>query len=330
MYKLLYVLTSTNKDLYCEQCILSIMSAKKNSPNTPISLLIDNSSKEIINANKNRCIIFSLVDEVVSVPKPEGLSEMETSRYLKTTMRKFIKGDFLYIDSDTIVCESLDEIEKNHFDLGAVLDQHMFLSQSTHASVFRQNIIKVSGINELANCEYYFNGGVLWVRDTIENHSFFEEWNKNWLHSRALGIKTDMPALMTTNYQNKNIINELDGKWNCQVWFAANYLSKAKIIHYFASNSDFTGGYNQFNKTLPQKIKQGQQLNEFDWDIIQNARNAFPSPNAIITGADYEIYRSSLCGVLRALYRRKKIFDFMEKLLYSIRIIRAKIMLKKK
>lgn len=328
MSKILYVLVSSDRDLYAEQCILSIMSAKKNSPKSTISLLIDDETKTNIKNSETRSKILDLVDECVSVPRPTSFSGMETSRYLKTKMREFVKGDFLYIDSDTIVCDSLDEIDNTPFDLGAVLDEHMLLSQSTHAIISRQHIALVSGIRELTLCEHYFNGGVLWVRDCALCHSFFDDWNKNWMMSRSKGIKTDMPALMLTNYQNKNAIHELNGVWNCQVWFAANYLPKAKIVHYFTSMGNFTGGYSQFNNELPRKIKKGEKLTQQDWELIQNARSAFPSPNAIITGDDYEIYRSSLSGVLRALYRRRKLFEFFEKILYGIRIIRAKIILK--
>ncbi len=325
MFKLLYVLVCSDRDLYCEQCLLSIMSARRNSPKTNITLLTDSESYTCIKNNDARSKIFEIVDEVVSVPRPESFSGLETSRYLKTSMRKFVKGNFLYIDSDTIVCAPLDDIESFPHELGAVLDQHMPLSQSTHAAISRLHIVKVSGIKELSKCESYFNGGVLWVKDSELCHKFFNDWNNNWLMSRSKGIKTDMPALMLTNYQNGNAISELNGVWNCQVWFAANYLPNAKIIHYFSSMGDFTGGYSRFNVDLPEKIKKGEELNQQDWELIKNARNAFPSPNAIITGDDYEIYRSSLCGVLRALYRKRRIFNALEKMLYIVRVIRANI-----
>lgn len=328
MYKLLYVLVSTDKDLYCEQCMISIMSARRNSPKSKIALLLDEDTEICLKNHCARKKIFDMVDECVSVPRPQNFSGMETSRYLKTSMRKFIKGDFLYIDSDTIVSSPLDDVENVSFDFGAVLDQHMNLSQSSHAIISRQHIVKVSGIKELGLCERYFNGGVLWVRDCESNYKFFEDWNKNWMMSRLKGIKTDMPALMLTNYQNENSICELGGEWNCQVWFGVNYLSKAKIIHYFTSIETFTGGYGKFSVDLPMKIKRGELLDEQDWTLIQNARCAFPSPNAIITGSDYEIYRSSLCGILRALYRKKRIFDFLEKMLVGVRIFRANILRK--
>ena len=328
MFKLLYVLVSTDKDLYCEQCLVSILSAKRNSPNTKITLLLDDVTADNLKKNKVRKIIFEQIDECVCIPRPLGFSGMETSRFLKTKMREFIKGDFLYVDSDTIIASPLDDIERVPFDLGAVLDQHMFLSQSTHAIISRQHIVKVSGIKELGLCERYFNGGVLWVRDIESNYKFFDDWNKNWMMSRMKGVKTDMPALMLTNYQNQNQICELGGEWNCQVWFGVNYLSKAKIIHYFTSIEAFTGGYGKFSVDLPEKIKRGELLDEQDWMVIQNARCAFPSPNAIITGNDYEIYRSSLCGILRALYRKKRIFDFLEKMLVGVRIFRATILRK--
>ena len=327
MYKIVYVLVCSDKDLYCEQCILSIMSVKKNSPESPITLLIDDLTKNCIEHHTSKKQIFELVDELISVPRPQNFSGMETSRYLKTKMREFVQGDFLYIDSDTIICSPLYEIENTAIELGAVLDQHTSLSQSTHAIISKQHIKKVSSLNELAQYEKYFNGGVLWVRDTESNHKFFDDWHNNWLHSRSKGIKTDMPALALANYQNNFSIQELDGVWNCQIWFGANYLSKAKIIHYFTSIDTFSGGYGVFSVDLPKKINSGEKLDKHDWELIQNARNAFPTPNAIILGSDYEIYRSSLCGVLRALYRKKRLFNLFEKILYLIRILRAKFII---
>jgi hypothetical protein len=306
------------------------MSAKKNSPDSKITLLVDDQTRICIEQIPTKKQILNLVDEFISVPRPQNFTGMETSRYLKTKMREFVKGNFLYIDSDTIICESLNEIENTPFDLGAILDQHMNLSQSTHAIVSKDHIKEVSHLDELVNYEKYFNGGVLWVRDVESNHKFFKDWHNNWLQSRSKGIRTDMPALALANYQNNFAIQELDGIWNCQIWFGANYLSKAKIIHYFTSIDSFTGGYSAFSTDLPLKIQSGKQLDELDSQKIQNARNSFPIPNAIIAGADYEIYRSSLCGILRALYRKKKLFSMLERMLLSIRILRAKIMFKRK
>lgn len=328
MCKILYVLVCSKNDLYCEQCMLSIMSAKKNSQGSKIALLIDDQTKFCLEQNVVKKKIFSLVDEMISAPRPQGFSGMETSRYLKTKMRDFVKGDFLYIDSDTIICESLNDISNVSIDLGAVLDQHMPLSKSTHAIVSKRHIKKVSGIDELEEYENYFNGGVLWVRDVGSNYKFFEDWHNNWMQSRLKGIKTDMPSLALANYQNNYAIKELEGVWNCQIWFGANYLSKAKIVHYFTSIDLFTGGYKSFCTDLPKKIQEGKALDECDWLLIQNARCAFPVPNAIIAGDDYEIYRSSLCGVLRFLYRKRVLFNLLEKMLYCVRLVRAKLLLK--
>ena len=327
MYKVLYVLVSSDKDLYCEQCLLSIISARKNSPNSKITLLVDEETKDNIASNSARKKILELVDEFISIPRPNGFSGMETSRYLKTSMRKYVKGDFLFIDCDTIVCASLDDIEKSTFDFGAVLDQHMPFSKNTHFAIAEQHVMTVSKSREVCAYEKYFNSGVLWVKDTPRNLKLFEDWHGIWLDSRKKRIKTDQPALAFANFKNECMIQELSGIWNSQVWFAANYLPNAKIIHYLSSITDITGGYNRFSITLPQKIKAGLALENSDWKLIQNARNAFPSPNAIITGSDFEIYRSSLCGILRSLYKRKRVFFFLEKILYFVRVLRAKILL---
>ncbi len=329
MYKILYTLVCSDKDLYCEQCILSMMSAKKNSPNAKISLLIDDVTKSCIEQSETKKQIFNLIDELVIVPRPQGFSGMETSRFLKTSMRNHVKGDFLFIDCDTIICDSLNDIVNTPFDFGAVLDQHMPFSKNTHFAIAEQHVTRIAKTKEVAQYENYFNSGVLWVRETAENLKLFEDWHNTWLESRKQKIKTDQPSLAFANYKNKFIIKELSGIWNSQVWFAANYLPKAKIIHYLASITDVTGGYNRFSITLPQKIRDGIALDHSDWELIQNARNAFPSPNAIITGSDFEIYRSSLCGILRSLYKKRKLFNLLEKSIYYIRVFRAKILLER-
>ncbi len=330
MYKILYVLVSSDNDLYCEQCMLSIMSVRRNSPNSKIALLLDNETKKSIEKSSSRKKIFDSIDELISVPRPNGFSGVETSRYLKTSMRQHVNGDFLFIDCDTIICDSLDEIESTPFDFGAVLDQHMPFSKNTHFVIAEQHVTKIAKSKEISRYEKYFNSGVLWVKDSPENAKLFEDWHNIWLESKKQKIKADQPSLACANYRNNFIIHEISGIWNSQVWFAANYLPKAKIIHYLSSITDITGGYNRFSITLPQKIKDGFSLDENDWKLIQNARNAFPTPNAIITGDDFEIYRSSLCGLLRSLYKKKKLFSFAERILYFIRILRAKILLGRK
>jgi len=328
MYKLLYVLVSATKDLYCEQCIVSILSTKRYSPTTYISLLIDDVTEKNIRSDENRNRIFALVNECVVVNRPKGFSSMESSRFLKTKMREFIKGDFLYIDSDTIVCDSLEKIEDVPYDLAAVLDQHMPLTFNTHATVFQNHLRIVAETPEITKYDKYFNGGVLWVRDTKRNHDFFSLWNKNWMNSREKGICTDMPALAQTNYMMNFAISELTGIWNCQVWFGVNYLANAKVVHYFSSISEFSGGYNVFSEDIPNKYKQNGRLDDTDWGKIASVKSSFPIPALIIYGNDFEIYRSSLSGILRFIYRRKRIFLFLEKCLLSLRVFRSKIMLK--
>lgn len=305
-----------------------MLSARRNSPNSQIILLTDDLTNEYIQKHPLKKLIYDLA-HIVSVPCPPNFSAKERSRYLKTSMRHYVQGDILFIDCDTIVCAPLDEIESLNVDFGAVLDQHMQLSSSTHYYTTKKNI-ELAGdlkIKELPS-ENFFNSGVLWIRDTEDNHVFFKQWHENWLASRNRGITSDQPSLYLTNQGTSCKIKEIDGKWNCQVWFAARYLNSAKIVHYFSSMTDFTGEYSKFSVELPMKLKRGECLNESDWLLIENAKGAFPSPNAIICGNDYEIYRSSLCGVLRAVYKRKMIFRLLESILYGIRMLRSRVIQK--
>ena len=84
--------------------------------------------------------------------------------------------------------------------------------------------------------DFYFNSGVLFVKDTDDTHQFYEYWHSLWRKNVLKGINYDQPSLAKANELMGCKICKLDDIWNCQI--NANglpFLSKAKIIHYFAS-----------------------------------------------------------------------------------------------
>ncbi|EID83946.1 hypothetical protein MSI_26560 [Treponema sp. JC4] len=132
--KYVYVLTSTEKDLYYEQCLMSVFSLRHYMPDAEIIILTDNRTNSTFKGKREK--IKKYVSSIISVDFPETAGNIERSRVLKTTIPDYISGDFLFIDCDTIICESLSDIEKFDYPVAAVLDGHVPLSEHKHKEYF--------------------------------------------------------------------------------------------------------------------------------------------------------------------------------------------------
>ncbi|MDR1216921.1 MAG: hypothetical protein LBK25_09580 [Treponema sp.] len=102
-----YVLATDEKDLFLEQALLSITSLRLKIKNADVTVLIDDiSANTLINT---RAEIYNAA-KITALKLPESLNKEQRSRWLKTSMRRHIKGDFLYIDCDTIIADDLLDI----------------------------------------------------------------------------------------------------------------------------------------------------------------------------------------------------------------------------
>ncbi|MDR1760176.1 MAG: hypothetical protein LBR60_06595 [Fibrobacter sp.] len=279
--KFLYVLASANNDLYAEQAFVSITSLRMHNPEVFVSLFIDDKTDQ--NLEERTFKLKELADEVVVQTFDEAIDLRERSRLLKTNMRNQIRGDFLYIDSDTIICEDLSDIWNCKHHLAAVPDTHIeFKKSSSYKSA--SSMLKKIDKHHLPVEKFYFNGGVLFAKDCSESVAFFNKWNELWNEFKAKKINKDQISLAYSNRALKYPIAELSGIWNCQIQYGMNYFANAKILHYFA-----TVGfeYGRFKKQIPTSLKETGRLTEDDLLEIKNPKHGFPMPHLVISGGDY-------------------------------------------
>jgi len=282
-FKIVYVLVSNNEDYYYEQLLLSATSLRKKMPNVEVFAMVDEETENYLNTRKNSW--ESLINQLIIVSVPNELSPKERSRWLKTSMRKHIEGDFLFIDCDTIIVEDLSDIANLDIDLGAVLDCHFnkkyLLNINKYKEMFRRT-------DELLNFHLslpelnYFNSGVIFCRDTEQNHIFFDEWYKLWKLSSSAGIVTDQQSFYEANYNLNGVIKELDGKWNCTLWLSAsiNYLSSSHIIHCFKTGYFSENLYLLAEQSVFEEIRKNGITDKIE-KMLDNPRAAF-SENARI------------------------------------------------
>lgn len=225
--QIVYSLISSASDYYLEQLMISVYSLRLYNQEVKVSVVTDLSTAQSLVGW--RTCIKNMISELKVVAIPEGYNKMQCSRYLKTNLRKFITGDYLFIDTDTIISDSLAAIDSVKADIALIADCNADLILTEQATVER---CKMVGFGDMKG-KSYFNSGVMWVRDTNLTSLFYEEWYKQWQHSVDKGLSLDQPSMNYTNHQKGDLIKELSGSWNCQIFFEGwNCLPQAKIIHY--------------------------------------------------------------------------------------------------
>jgi hypothetical protein len=230
--KYLYVLVSNPNDLYYEQFLLSVTSLRLFNPNSEIVLLCDQDTETGLVGKRTEYKEY--VSELISVQTPQGLSQKEVSRWLKTSMRNYVVGDFLFIDCDTIITEDLSGVFNRKEMLLAVLDKHVLIDKHYMKSYIFSNDAKMGFQSATTNRHY--NSGVIFCKDTPYTKSFFERWHALWLQTRKKNILVDQPSFNQVIFET-GCMAEMGGEWNCQIAYGGlRFLHEAKIIHYYSSS----------------------------------------------------------------------------------------------
>ncbi|WP_051220396.1 putative nucleotide-diphospho-sugar transferase [Prevotella sp. AGR2160] len=236
--KILYVLTSTEKDIYLEQAYVSMASAKHHMPDCHIVLLVDDQSAKTLEGKRKTEIQF--VDELVVVDVDHSYSRQECSRILKTSAREHVKGDFLFVDSDTIFVKPIYEVDDLKFDMAACPDSHSDIPHNPYRDsclIGHGHLLNWSIDNE----KVYFNSGIIFVRDCAKTHEFYQLWNKNWKKYHHLTGGMDQPSFARTNYELGHPVQVLDDTWNVELKHGMKFLKDARIVHYLTTNPSVNG-----------------------------------------------------------------------------------------
>lgn len=286
--KCVYVLVSTESDYYLEQTLISVYSLRYYNPNANITVVADRDTSE--NLKGKRAEIKKYVSDFVVIECPHDYDNMKKSRYIKTNLRKFLTGDFLYIDCDTVISDSLNEIDNFDGEIGAVYDSNrnfMIANTQAHSDTYINNNTTYMNWPSMIGWPNY-NGGVLFVRDTDTAHTFYQHWYDLWIECTKKNLNIDMLALCRSNVEMGGVIKQLPGIWNCQIQRQGLALiHQAKIIHCF------TGGnvsmYSLCTDRVLNMVKSLGVLNDEIIEMIKNAKTAFEIYTTVVPAKDARI-----------------------------------------
>jgi len=229
--KIVYVLTSDCEDVYADITYLSICSLRYYNPDAKIIIVCDQFTYDSLTQNNHN--ISDITDQIISVETPDKVPEYR-NRYIKTNIRKYVDGNILYLDGDTVIRGDISSIFKIQSSL-ACATNHNHKLQNSHIPKSEINFFDSA---RWEHPDFYINGGVIFLSDNTRTHNFFDIWHNKWLQSTSTtGKYKDQPSLNSAILDSKIDITWLDNKYNAQVHSRPEVTSDAVIWHIYTSVS---------------------------------------------------------------------------------------------
>ena len=227
--KLVYVLTCDPEKSYIEQALMSIFSARYWNPDANIVLITDNLTNALLTGKRGE--ILDYISEKIVKQFPDTDNMVYRSRWLKTSVRSIIEGDFLFIDCDTICCRPLDYVDNLNCEVGAVLESHLPISE-LNLQMQKEIEYKARLIGWSINSEkYYFSSGVIYAKDNDTVNKFYHCWHNTWVSGVENGVNLDQPSFAKANIESDHIIQIIPDSYNCILFTQPQKTRDAHILH---------------------------------------------------------------------------------------------------
>jgi len=224
-----FVLIAKDLGLHADMAAVAALAVRRLHPQARIIVVTDEPTARAIDHGSHA--LGNIVTEIIV--RPTGTDDpIVSNRHIKTVLRQLIKGNYLYLDSDAIAVQPLDRGWPEGADLALARD-------------WNQRGIPPDELPDVANLraklgwhfppDRYFNGGVIFVRDTPAAHAFYEEWHRRWRQGLSLGVWRDQAALNSALATGVAEVAILPDRDNCALHSAATLRGRARIFHFWTS-----------------------------------------------------------------------------------------------
>lgn len=310
--QIVYVVISSEGDYFLEELWASLYSLRHFHSDVKVVVLTDLSTSIRI----KQCVsMLSLITELKVIPVPENYRNDCRARVIKTNLRNLLDGDFLFIDTDTIICKPLDDIDnllvKN---IAMVPELHSPFKKHAWYDFTKKDMERIFD-TDVSESPYWFNSGCMLVRDNEITHKFFVDWKKNWEYSAfEKNNASDQRALLKTDHDYGYMIECLPDIYNCQVAMSIQYFCEAKIIHFWHMRARYTSdmNYSPFcNKEVYKAIRKDNGISVESADMILHCKSSFRSPSMIVGTSDMYFQMSPFNTVLHKAYDEDKMIHWL-------------------
>ena len=318
--QIVYVLVSRETDLYLEELWVSLYSLRRFHQSAKVTVLADLPTVE---RRKGKTELSNMINNLQLVDVPEDYSPKERTKEIKTSIRNLIDGDFLFIDTDTVICQPLDEIDdisSNVNNIAMVPELHDVFKKHLTYNYVSYDVKRIFG-TDVTDSPYWFNTGCMLVKDNAFMREYFAKWNANWKYSAfTKGNSTDQRSQLKTDHDYGYITECLPDVYNCQMAMSLKYFFDAKILHFWHMRKTFTPNMN-FSPFLSHDVyrllRKSGTINSEISNIIVNIKSEFRNDTMICGEDEIEMVFSPMHTVLWKSYKESKVMHwFLDKLVY--------------
>ena len=228
--KVAYVITSAGRDVYTAMTRVSAASLRMTNPGARVAVVCDGETDRAVQAAKDP--LLGEVDEWRAFETPPGEAAFR-NRFIKTSLRERISGEYLFLDSDTIVRDDLAPIFQMPGDLAAAPNHSR---ENFSGQIWEGDVAALAEMRWSISQILYVNGGVMRVSESEIAHRFYRLWHEKWQASyRQLHQHNDQPALNAAIRESQIECARLPVRFNAQIGAFPVAMRDAAIWHYNAS-----------------------------------------------------------------------------------------------
>lgn len=317
-----YVLVSNDDDIYLEQAYVSMYSARQHNPDAVITVVTDELTERTLVGRRREQMRYA--DNIIVVKTDDTLNGQRRSRLLKTSLRSHVRGDFLYIDTDTIVVRPLHDITRCTADIAYCHDSHCVDFGRNPYRPMNIAMGRAAGM-PVDGEEHYFNSGVAWVRDTEAARRFYAAWHANLLRSQQRGVFMDQTSLNYTNSRLGHVIEPLADEWNVELKHGIRFLKDARIVHYLCTNRGVTGDEQFFimnDYDVLNSIKQTAVIPDEVRATVSDPFRGLAAVTHCFAGRDVTFFQDEVFTFVRAEYDAPAVFALITRCIHLYKWLR--------
>jgi hypothetical protein len=296
--QIVYALTTNGRDDYAAMTYLSARTVRLTNAGASITLVCDADSSDALSGSRHPLV--GIVDRVVKVGAPPG-SPAFVSRYVKTSIRSHIDGQFLFVDSDVVVRKPLEEIFATTEDIAGACNHSR---DTIRDQIWTEDREVVDRMQWQIRKDVYINSGVVFFNDSPGAFDFGQEWHRRWrLSFDALQSVRDQPAFNSALLKMSTSLRILPHRFNAQFRMCPAVARNAAIWHYY---NMIRGEPDTIFEQMERRIMSGWIPDDSALAVLIGARHPWDSgsfPEAV------RIELKMTMSKLGALFRRSPRFN---------------------
>jgi hypothetical protein len=231
-----YALATDGDRRYVDLAALSARAVRRIHPRAKIIVLTDDQSLRAVSSTLEPYRLSATVRSVGEYSGETG----PRSRFVKTQVRQFVDGDFVYLDADAVPVASFDLLFQEKGLVSAAIDRSPKAPDGSGFPTFASPAFDCLGWSHPTR--YYVNCGVVFWRDTPITRALGKLWHQNWeTFFRESADFADQPAFNYSLDAAGIAPVIMHDRYNARVGLSREFARGASIYHFYANDCGIPG-----------------------------------------------------------------------------------------